>query len=109
MRSYPGEHEAIVDEFLWSQVQKRVASNRITQVTRSGATSPSLISGLVYDDGGQRLTPTQTKKRGVSYRYYVTNGLIIDKPSRQPNGVRIPAGELEAVVERQVQNLLSDE
>lgn len=108
-KRYPGEHEPIVDEVLWTKVQERVSANRLERVTRSKAAFPSLLASLVHDDTGRLLTPTQTTKRGIRYRYYISNGLVTDGRSRNPMGVRIPAGELEAVVEQKIQQFLSDE
>ena len=44
--SYPGEHAAIIDEALWEEVQRKLASNRIDRATGAGAAQPSLLVGL---------------------------------------------------------------
>jgi hypothetical protein len=66
----------------------------------------SLLSGLIFDASGERLTPTYSVKRGVRYRYYVSRSLVTGS-SRRP-GQRIPALELEALVRRRVQEWLGD-
>ena len=50
--SYPGEHAAIVDQALWNTVQKRLTSNRFERSNGGSAREPSLLSGLIFDDGG---------------------------------------------------------
>src|SRR5262249_17997385 len=57
-KSYPGEHKAIVDEALWKEVQRRLGENRFDRVTGATAAQPSLLAGLIYDDAGERMTPT---------------------------------------------------
>ncbi len=42
--SYPGEHDAIVDEALWKEVQRKLAANRIDR--QNGAQA----LGLLHDD-----------------------------------------------------------
>ena len=36
--SYPGEHEAILDEALWDEVQRKLAANRFERATGARAT-----------------------------------------------------------------------
>jgi DNA invertase Pin-like site-specific DNA recombinase len=50
--SYPGEHEAIIDQALWDEVQHQLAANRFDRATGAGATRVSLLAGLIYDDTG---------------------------------------------------------
>ena len=71
-KHYPGAHEAIVDESLWDAVQRQLAANRIACATGTHAAEPSLLAGLIYDDGGQRMTPSHANKKGTRYRYYVS-------------------------------------
>lgn len=96
---YPGEHTPIIDDALWNDVQRILATNRVDQITGARGGSRSLLAGLVYDESGERMIPTHAKKRGTRYRYYVSKGLITDRRSHTPNGRRVPAGELETLVE----------
>jgi len=59
---FAGQHPAIVDRELWQAVQDRLAANGRSHRMRSTAADPSLLTGLVFDDQGQRLAPTHTKK-----------------------------------------------
>jgi site-specific DNA recombinase len=61
--AYPGEHPAIVDKPLWDQVQAILAENRVNRATRSDAKHPSLLVGLVFDENGERLTPSHAVKK----------------------------------------------
>ena len=82
-KHYPGAHEAIVDEALWDAVQRQLAANRIACATGTHGAEPSLLAGLIYDDSGQRMTPSHANKKGTRYRYYVSQALVDDVNRRQ--------------------------
>ena len=108
--SYPGQHEPIVDEALWDEVQTALSENRVERVTRSTAAAPSLLAGLVYDDSGERMSPTHANKKGTRYRYYVSQSLIKrGRPQASEAACRVPAADLETLVEERLCALLQDE
>ena len=73
------------------------------------ASAPSLLAGLIYHEAGERMTPTHANKKGRRYRYYVSHNLIKPGPSNQANtGRRIPAGEVEELVERRITAFFAD-
>jgi hypothetical protein len=98
-KSYRGEHQAIIDETLWKEVQDRLAANRFDRVTGVKAAQPSMLAGLIYDDAGERMTPTHANKKGTRYRYYVSRGLVQGDRRSAPAGRRVPAGDIEILVE----------
>lgn len=110
-QSYPGEHAAIVDEQLWDQVQAVLVANRVERQTGVGAAAPSLLAGLLYDDTGQRMTPTHANKKGRRYRYYVSQSLIISTRSKNEaeQGWRVPASDIESLVEDRILCFLRDD
>jgi site-specific DNA recombinase len=61
--TYPGEHQPIVDEALWNQVQATLAKNRVDRAVGSSAKQPSLLAGLIFDETGERLTPSHAVKK----------------------------------------------
>jgi len=108
--SYPGEHAPIIDEALWNTVQKRLADNRVERQTGARASEPSLLIGLIYDDIGERMTPTHANKKGRRYRYYVSQSLIKrGRPKGSDSGRRVPAGDLEQLVAECITGFLLDE
>jgi len=68
---YRGNHEAIVDRALWQQVQQHLGAKRTARRDGAPGRTPSLLLGLLYDDAGQRYTPSHTIHNGKCYRYYV--------------------------------------
>ena len=106
-QSYPGEHDAIVDETLWKQVQRKLATNRTERTSGANAAEPSLLAGLVYDDTGQRMTPSHANKQGTRYRYYVSKSLVTGRRGSASRGRRVPARELEGLIEDRLRRFLA--
>lgn len=107
-RSYPGEHAAIVSEELWNQVQQRLAENRIERKRGRLLANPSPLVGLIYDDAGQRMTPTHANKKGTRYRYYVSQKLTTTTRQDNTRGRRVPARDIERLVEDRLTHFLTD-
>ena len=51
-KSYPGEHQAIIDQALWDKVQTVLADNRIDRESGATVKEPRLLTGLVFDARG---------------------------------------------------------
>ena len=106
-KSYPGKHEAIVDEALWDEVQDILAANTNGE-RRKEARQPSLLTGLVVDEQGESLTPSHAVKKGRRYRYYVSHHLITEGKRAERKGWRIPAADLEGLVVTRLKGWLGD-
>ena len=107
--SYPGEHDAIVDEALWDAARKLLAENRVERQTGATASVPSVLAGLLYDDAGERMVPTHANKKGTRYRYYVSQNLIKrGRAGGSDPGWRVPAADIESLVEQRVVSFLGD-
>jgi DNA invertase Pin-like site-specific DNA recombinase len=104
---YPGNHEAILARALWERVQQQLASNRKARREGHRSRAPSLLLGLVYDQSGQRYTPSHTVKNAKRYRYYVAAARRQSHPQAVPR-VRIPAADLESVVVQRLLRWLGD-
>jgi len=63
-----------------------------------GAEAPSLLSGVIVDADGDRMTPTHAAKGARRYRYYVSSSLLAGDRSRPREGMRVPAGDVEGLV-----------
>ena len=108
-KSYPGEHDAVVGEALWKEVQRQLAVNRVDRQNGALAAEPSLLAGLIHDDIGERMTPSHANKKGTRYRYYVSRPLISGSRRSAPRGRRVPAGDLESLVEHRLTKFLASE
>ena len=63
---------------------------------------------MVFDETGERLTPTYAVKKGTRYRYYVSTSLITGAGKNRSSGRRIPAGNLEGLVINRLRTFLAD-
>lgn len=106
---YPGQHDAIVDLELWQKVQDRLAGNRNDRSLSARAEAPSLLAGLIFDSNGNRMSPSHAVKKGKRYRYYVSATLITASRLGHPDGRRIPAGDVEALVLDRLRTFLQSE
>jgi AraC-like DNA-binding protein len=67
-------------------------------------------AGLIYDHMGERMTPTHANKKGRRYRYYVSQSLIKrGRPKASDAARRVPAGDVERLVEERIVSFLKDE
>lgn len=104
---YSGDHRSIVDGGLWDSVQARLTDQSARQRGSGSAGSESaLLAGLVFDRDGNRLTPTYSVKTGRRHRYYVSAPLV--RGVSTPNGIRVPAPDLERLVTEAITSHLGD-
>ena len=50
-------------------VQAVLAGNRVARATGARTKQPSLLTGMIFDEAGERLTPTWSIKKVTQYRY----------------------------------------
>lgn len=93
---YPGEQPAILDRELFDRVQQTL-SDQWGHSTRTRTSFMHLLTGLIFDDAGHRMTPTQAQKTGRRYSYYVSRPLLFGNAASAEVGSvsRIPAHEVE--------------
>ena len=93
----PGEQPAILDRKLFESVQRKLDEQR-TNHSAKRATSESLLIGRIFDDRGNRMTPSSARKKGKRYRYYLSSPLIQGQAERAGSVRRVPAPEVETLV-----------
>jgi DNA invertase Pin-like site-specific DNA recombinase len=110
-KAYPGEHDAIVTDKVWDQVDAILQGNRHARSSNSRMQTPAPLKGLIFTDTGAAMTPTATKKRGKLYRYYVSMDVIKNRTTEDDSGsdqapVRLPAGMVEDAIVTEVRRIL---
>ena len=82
---------------MFAAVQAKLAAQARARRCRLRG-SPALLSGRLFDNRGNRMSPTHANKGGARYRYYVSQAVLQGKPP--PSGLvgRVPAAEIEALV-----------
>jgi site-specific DNA recombinase len=94
---FEGEHEAIVDRTTFDRVQQLLATKskgRKAKRSESGA----LLAGKLYDDKGNRMSPSFSTKNGVRYRFYVSSALLRGRKTEAGSVGRVPAAAIESTV-----------
>jgi len=114
--AYDGLHQGIIAPEQWRSVQDQLVTAAAKprqfqdkvpdqihlQTSSKSGTEASLLIGKLFDETGDRLTPSHANKKGKRYRYYVSNRLISksgEKPTKaKAGGWRLPAKKLEETV-----------
>ena len=102
---YDGRHPPIIDLDLWDAVQAKLKAGAPERTSSTNAASPSFFAGILFDETGDRLTPSHANKAGKRYRYYVSSRLHLGKDQ---TGWRLPAPMLEALVFEILDRRLAD-
>jgi site-specific DNA recombinase len=103
---HPGEQEPILDRELFDSVQTKLATSANTRQLKL-RTSPSILAGRIFDDRGNRMTPSHTNKRGARYRYYVSHAILQKRRDEAGSVVRISAPDIENVIVQAVRSHLA--
>jgi len=100
-----GEQPAILDEDLFAAVQAKLdeqVNNHKATWTKSGG----LLIGRLFDDRGNRMSPSHSRKGNAKYRYYLSSALLQGKPANAGSVRRVPAITIEALVIKSVRDQL---
>ena len=94
---HKGEHAPILDRQLFDAVQARLAERAVRRKMRRSR-SPSLLMGLMFDDRGNPMSPSHANKKGVRYRYYVSQALLQNRKSEAGAVPRVSGPDIENIV-----------
>jgi DNA invertase Pin-like site-specific DNA recombinase len=103
--SYPGQHSPIISHDVWERTAAQLRQRNGRLGVRSTSSSPSLLTGKLFDEQGEGLTPTHTKKGQRRYRYYVSRSLL---KGTGAEGWRLAAAEVEKIVAEAAGKMLDD-
>jgi site-specific DNA recombinase len=102
---HPGEQEPILDRALFDAVQAKLAGSATTRQLKLRA-SPAILAGRIFDDRGNRMTPSHTNKKGARYRYYVSHAVLQKRDGKAGSVARISAPDVETTVVQAAHNHL---
>jgi site-specific DNA recombinase len=98
---YAGQHPGILSQDLWDRVQAMLTENRQGPSRVAESSGPSLLSGLLFDDQGNLMSPSHARKaNGRRYRYYVSQAILQGQEERAGTIRRASADAIESLVER---------
>jgi site-specific DNA recombinase len=101
-----GEHDPILEPALFEAVQDKLAAQAVARRSRLRG-SPALLTGRLFDERGNRMSPTHTNKGGARYRYYAPQAVLQRKPQATASIGRVPAADIEALVLAAMRNHLN--
>ena len=101
-------HEAIISRDQFDRVQEQLQAKSVIKRGKHPSRGPSAyLVGKVFDETGDRLTPSKSKKSsGRVMRYYYSNRLI--SGGADPTGWRLRADMLEGLISEIVGTRLSE-
>ncbi len=105
---FSGEHQRIIDQETWNQVEAQLTTNRSKARRRNKAKSPSLLAGLLFDSRGNPMSPTHATKAEKRYRYYISQAVLKYEKHKEGDVLRVPAESVEIVCIEQIKSFLSN-
>ncbi|WP_395660155.1 recombinase family protein [Aestuariivirga sp.] len=102
---YAGEHERLIDQRTWEQVQSILQQSPRLRASNTRAETPALLKGLLFGPDGAAFSPTHTRKGDRLYRYYVSQ-TVLKHGAGKCAVARVPAAEIEAAVIDQIRGML---
>jgi site-specific DNA recombinase len=107
---YKGEHAPLLDRAVYDRVQALLERNRIGYERKIATESPGLLTGLIFDDRGNAMTPQRSgKKGGTSNVYYVSQALLQHRHAQAGSLPRVAAKTLEALVTHKLESIVAQE
>jgi site-specific DNA recombinase len=93
---HEGQHPAIVDRELWDSVQRSLRDNLSARSQRRvGQSTTALLVGKLFDDRGNLMTPSWSKRGSKRWSYYVSQAILRGDKANAGSVARISAPEIE--------------
>jgi site-specific DNA recombinase len=103
---HEGQHKPIASQELWDQVQQCLSDrHRALTTKRTRQASEALLAGKLFDDRGNRMSPSWARKGSKRWRYYVSQAALQGDNSKAGSIVRVPAANVEAIVVEAIRKL----
>jgi DNA invertase Pin-like site-specific DNA recombinase len=105
---YEGHHPPLVTLDLWDEVQQSLHDHLgAARTKRTRQSSDALLGGKLFDDSGNRMSPTWARKGSKRWRYYVSQAAL-QGDSKAGSIVRVPAADVETLVAKALGKLSPD-
>lgn len=105
---YDGHHKPIISPDVLSMAQRLLAENAVQPRGSKKPQHQHLLRGLLFDKHGTIYSPVFTNKNGQRYRYYVSWDKIQRKKELEKALLRIPAQEIETLLEKKLRTWFAD-
>ena len=106
---HEGQHPPIVTQDLWNEVQQSLGDHLgAARTKRTRQSSDALLTGKLYDDGGNRMSSIWARKGSKRWRYYVSQAALQGDKSKAGSILRVPAADVETLVTEALSKLSPD-
>jgi site-specific DNA recombinase len=96
---HEGQHPAIVDRELWDKVQQSLEDNLAAKSQRRDRQSTNaLLVGKLFDDRGNLMIPSWSKRGSKRWSYYVSRAILRGDKANAGSVARVSAPEIEGRV-----------
>jgi hypothetical protein len=102
---FQGEHTAIVNRKTFDQVQQLLASKSAGRRALRSA-SEALLTGKLYDDHGNVMSPSFSTKNGIRYRFYVSSALLRGRKTEAGSVRRVASATIESLVVQALRDII---
>jgi len=105
---YPGQHQPIVERSVWNRTQELLRLHGVRADGKPSGSISSPLIGKLFDERGERLTPSHAVKGNRRYRYYVSRSLMKGTARKSGQTWRVPALEIERNLAAAVAKILDE-
>ncbi len=106
-RAYDGQHEAIIAKALFDEVQVHLTSGTRTWRRKRTIEASGLLTGLIFDDKGNRMSPQWSVGRSnTKHGFYVSQALLQRRKDTAGSLPRVSARLIDGLVMRCVNAVL---
>lgn len=106
---YKGEHEPLLERDLFDRVQALLEKNRNGYKQKIATDSAGVLTGLIFDDSGNAMTPQRSRKKGKPGNvYYVSQALLQHRREKAGTLPRVAARKIEELLARKQHEMFGD-
>ena len=94
--THEGQHPAIINRDLWDKVQQSLGDHLAAKSQRRGRQSTNaLLVGKLFDDRGNLMTPSWSRRGSKRWSYYVSQAILRGDKANAGSVARVSAAEIE--------------
>jgi site-specific DNA recombinase len=105
-QTHDGLHAAILDQETWDRVQHQLAAQTLPRADPR-RNAESFLAGKLYDDRGNRMSPSHAAKGGRRWRYYISRAILKGRNPDAGSVTRVPAAKIEKQVSDAVKDAIA--
>jgi len=104
---HQGLHDPIIDQETWDRVQALLAEHA-KRTAGSREHLDALLAGKLFDDQGNRMSPSHAAEGGRRWHYYVSQAVLQGRKQEAGSVARVPTMVIQRRVAEAVRAALSD-